>query len=354
MIVIHVGLRKSGSTSIQNFLRVNAEALRAMGVEYPPIGRTKRGTHINLSYEIRGHGGFDPKYGTLSQLFDFWRDANSKTMILSSENFEACDADQAARMKELSGAKGDPVRIVMVIRDLLDLMPSGYFQMVRTGLKTYDFDAFFDRRIRMQQVAYAATAKCWADAFGWESLQVRILDPRFLVNGDLIDDFLTVSGLDLKQDAVRALARPGLKNVSPGWRVVEAVRALYSGRHGLPDNHPLGDFALHTREQRNIVGLRGHEVGERMGWNADRGRYLTRPQAQQCLDIYRDTVESLNKYLIEALPLPLDLDARSFAERAFLPDAAHIPSKELRAFYDETARDRAARPILRVSRDEGA
>ena len=75
---------------------------------------------------------------------------------------------------------------------------------------------------------------------------------------------------------------------------------------------------------------------------AGQGRYLTRAQAQLSLDTYVGAIAALNRRLSEKLPPPPGLEARGFVEREFLPDATHIPTDELRAFYDDLG-DRLAR-----------
>ena len=39
MLYLHIGFHKAGSTTLQTFLRDNAAALAAAGVDYPEIGR---------------------------------------------------------------------------------------------------------------------------------------------------------------------------------------------------------------------------------------------------------------------------------------------------------------------------
>ncbi|MBA3810894.1 MAG: hypothetical protein H0X27_04465 [Caulobacteraceae bacterium] len=90
-------------------------------------------------------------------------------------------------------------------------------------------------------------------------------------------------------------------------------------------------------------------MGERWGWNQEKGRYLTRAQARHCLDVDAATIEALNQRLPRALPPPLDLDARGFQEREFIPDAAHTPPKELAAFYYELAKTMSQRRGLEAA-----
>jgi hypothetical protein len=337
MIVIHIGLKKTGSTSIQKFLSVNQETLRTMGVDYTRIGQGKRGNHINLFYEISGHHNFNPKYGTLADAIDCQEKNESKTMVFSSEDFESFSPENVALFHSTLTRLEDQVQIVMVIRDLITMIASEYSQKIRNGLDTVNFDTFFERRRERRAIPFVDTADSWANSFGWENLRVRILDPRHLKNGDLADDFLAIFGLDPLGVDARRLERPGVVNASPGWRVQEAVRALYDGGHRLPEGHALAMLQNDNETQRKAVGRFSRKLGEKRGWNSDRGQYLTRDQAQRCLDAHTTAVAALNEKLSEKLPQPLDLETRGFVERKFMPDASHIPDAELREFYDDLA-----------------
>ena len=210
VIVVHIGLKKSGSASIQSFLSANEDSLRGLGVDYPRLGRSKRKAHHQFANEIQGRRKFDAGAGTLSQLGDYWRGTSGRVMILSSEMFEECETAEAARLRDILGRGQDAFRIVLVLRDLVELMPSSYAQKVKYGLKTYNFDSFFNERIGHRRVNYFETASRWAEAFGWESMQIRLLDPRYLLNGDLIDDFMNLIGLEPSSAITGRLERVGV------------------------------------------------------------------------------------------------------------------------------------------------
>jgi hypothetical protein len=330
MIVLHIGLRKAGSSSIQSFLSANTEALKTQGVDYPTIGRlgTTRTAHVNLVHDLTGSGKFVADYGGLDALAARWRASDASTLILSSEIFETCSGEEAARLGDILRRGDEPFRIVLVMRPLGDLMASSYGQKVKYGAKTFDFDKFFERRILEPRVDFLHTAQAWAVAFGWDSLRLRCLHPDHLLNGDLIDDFLDLAGV-----TDRGLVRTPPENVTPGWKVLEAVRGLYTGRHGLPGDHLFAEAAWHGHEQRRTFGNLAKAVGQRRGWNADRGRYLTRAQAERCHAIYARAIGALNRTAGVSLPIPKG----EFAERPFLPSADHIAPRDLRAFYDDVA-----------------
>jgi hypothetical protein len=338
MIVIHVGLKKAGSTSIQVFLSDNEEILQKRSVEYPKIGRRGPAHH-----EIVGDIKRRPGIPVLQELSAHWTKSPHATMVLSSEMFEDANARQITALRKLllNSNKNDDFRIVIIVRDLIDLMPSSYAQRTKFGGITQDFDVFFEERMKTRRINYFQTAKRWADVFGWGSIRVRVLDRRYLLNANLLDDFMDICGIRLMEDEV-PMKRPLTCNTSPGWKTVEAVRALFGGRHGLPAEHGL---AMAVKD-KDILGLLCIHVGNKLGWNDDRGSYLTRDHAQRCFETYLRNVEAFNKQLLTPIPQPLDLEARGFRPREFLPDATCIPAADLRAFYEEVE-------TLRKSRKRG-
>ncbi len=168
MIIVHIGLRKAGSASLQAFLAANEAGLRARGADYAHIGRVgpeQRTTHVNLVHDLRGGKRYDPAYGSLETLAQAWRGSDAETLILSSEMFEDCTPDEARRLGALLRRESEPVRIVLILRHLIDLMPSSYGQKVKYGLNTYDFDSFYTSRMRQRRVNYfKTTARRWATA----------------------------------------------------------------------------------------------------------------------------------------------------------------------------------------------
>src|SRR5690606_19790842 len=92
---------------------------------------------------------------------------------------------------------------------------SFYNERCSTGRNVLPFDEFFHRFPRGGR--YAARLTNWANAFGWDRIRVRTLDPSDLVNGALIDDFEAAIGAS-------GLERPGLRRVSRPWYANEIAR----------------------------------------------------------------------------------------------------------------------------------
>jgi hypothetical protein len=333
MIVIHIGLRKSGSTSIQSFLDHNAVALKAMSIDYPVVGRMNRAAHPNFANELLGRDRFRPEIGSLSDLVKYRRSSSAEFMVISSEMFEALPPEAVGRLREILSHLREPIRIVLVIRDLVSLIPSSYAEKVRYGHKKFDFDRFFEQRRLKDRVNYFMTAKRWADVFGKENLK------SIALRQELIEDFVIAAGLP---STVTALPQPGVANAASGWRVLEAMRAFHKGFHHLPIDHALCGFAAECAPLRRAdaylhevqLETEARNVGDAMGWMQDRGAYLTLEQARWCAETYDDAVTSMNNYFQYEIPVKRGLESRDFKAREFLPTASLIPPSQLRAFYD--------------------
>ena len=333
-LVIHIGLRKAGSTTIQQFLNVNAADLKALGCDYPRVGRRARASHLNIAADVRQLKEFDPFYGGVNELKSYIDKQTTHLTIVSSEVFESASRESAEHLRDVLQPGFGESTIVLIIRDPTGLLPSSYAESVVSGRKTMEFDAFFDQIIDTRRLQYFLTAKRWALVWGWKSINVRLLDRNHMLNGDLIDDFMAAIGIDISDVRYRALRRVNSANVSPGWKVIEALRALYGAGHGLPSSHPL---VLSPRNLSDIRTIRScsQDVGDLLGWSEERGVYLTRAQAERCAEVFTETLEELNGRVPARIPMPKSLDVSAFRGRDFLPDVAMIDPAELRTFYDE-------------------
>jgi hypothetical protein len=334
MIVIHFGLRKAGSSSIQSFLKSNENYLRSLGYDYAPVGHSGGRSHLNITYEARRSEYFSPELGSLGDLKRYWRENKAKSLLISSEILEGTAQDGINLINRKLSKSDDEFRLLMIVRDLVSLITSSYSQHSKVR-GSDDFDKFFRRFVKLSRADFFNTAARWAKTFGWDQLRVRPLDKAFLLNGDLIDDFMATTGIEITADEKERLKRKQEANVSPGWRVTEALRALYDGRHGLPDNHPLLTAYLDEGAKNLLMWVKAEQIGDQLNWNVDKGRYLTRSQAQTCLDMYRRSLDSLNSHLSEPVPQPNTLEERGFVPRDVLPDVSLIPTSDLRRFYDE-------------------
>lgn len=340
MIVIHIGTPKAGSTTIQHFLRDNDDALRDLSIDYPMIGREHVEGHLKhggLKHEVKSRRRESRRSNNkLEALAEHIGEGQFRTTILSTEGFSQFNERQVIALERALSRTTSDYRIILIIRDLVDAIPSSYAELNKYRFRTDDFDSFFKVRINREDRSQLAIAERWANVFGWDAMAVRLLDPAALIDGDLLADFLASSGLDKDDPQLTALPRPPRANQSPGWRSIEAIRAVFGGRSGLPEDHALIREPLPTRrEDRKQFGSIAEAVAHEMGWDKDKGLYMTLAQATACWETFGSTIKLLNENIKQKLPAPAPLEQRGFVERPFLPDVSHIDPGELRTFYDE-------------------
>lgn len=87
-IIIHVGTHKTGTTSIQKFLRKNTDLLASDGFYIPRAGTINcHSGHHNLAWEANEDGRFDRDLGSIDDLAKELAPIDL-TAIISSEDFE--------------------------------------------------------------------------------------------------------------------------------------------------------------------------------------------------------------------------------------------------------------------------
>lgn len=140
-VYVHVGLPKTGTTSIQEFLWFNRSATEAAGVRYPGhIYNAQPHAAMDLQGE-RYRAWWEPLVdGAWQRLVDQIGDWPG-TSVISCELLATATREQAARARnDLSFAD---VHVVCTVRDLARQIPSMWQENIKNG-DTVDYSAFRD------------------------------------------------------------------------------------------------------------------------------------------------------------------------------------------------------------------
>lgn len=185
-LILHIGMPKTGTTSIQNFLTQFGERDPETGLWYPPEGRAGH-AHYGLGMAMRdgeGPEGFERILGQIDGAPD------GTTAVFSCETLSM---QQPARVLEclpdryVNSDEWD-FHMVAYIRPHLDLLLSGYQQLVRTGQAPSRVEDFLrSPRAARAQIGYALRE--YHDALG-DKLSVGALLKDRLPGGDVVADFL--------------------------------------------------------------------------------------------------------------------------------------------------------------------
>jgi len=214
--IIHIGTPKSGTTTIQSFLSLNRTALAEQGIRYAPYNygsRRKSQMDLALAGVIHSGGvlnrplqqhamgvtGHASQAAYVDGLEKQLRDGVAKwpehTYLASSEQNHAW-AGNRKRIKAFDTflrSIFDEVRYVVYYRPQDEFMLSTYSERIRRG-ELVSFETHFEQRVDNMDLYHKTNL--WAKIAGRENLTVRLLDRGVMKNGDLLDDFCDVAGLD--------------------------------------------------------------------------------------------------------------------------------------------------------------
>ncbi len=200
-LFVHIGLEKTGTTTLQHFLHDNAVALAAAGFSYLADRRAPYFSYI----------AHTPVTGALIEAPDFLPTRKLRTLpqalatlatalasepldvILSSEHLSS-RLSTPPQLEQLRAAFGTrETTIVCYVRRQDEMALSAY----STGVKAGRRDAFDHRAITPANCYFNhfETLDLWARVFGDAALRVRNVARPRLVNGDIRDDFAALVGL---------------------------------------------------------------------------------------------------------------------------------------------------------------
>ncbi|WP_397541299.1 hypothetical protein [Roseovarius salis] len=192
-LLIHVGMQKTGSTALQNFLLANRRALAGKGLHYIAHGR-KNISHNRLYRPLRGEAAGQ-----------VWREIAAETAahggalsLLSSELlFDRGIAEAMAR--HMPGALRAQARVVVYARRQDTYLEAMYKQKTKNGRENLSPQAFVDKK-GDELGDYAAVLDSFADALGADRILLRRFERGAMVDGDIVADFLSLLGLDKADD----------------------------------------------------------------------------------------------------------------------------------------------------------
>ena len=261
-VVLHIGLEKTGTTSIQSFLNDNRELLKAAGVYVPltplsDVPDTK--SHLKLSAYARAQdrpddvrlrlGITDLRHFRSQFQAAFVKEcltASCSTIVLSSEHCSSRlhHEHELEQLKRLLEMVGEPV-IVVFVRRQDEALVSAYHTAVRLG-STRKLCRPSDHEIE-EMYDYKTLCLRWANVFGKSAIRVQVFDPRFYRNPeDLINQFAAAAEIVVTPN----MGLPSIANESLDWTTIEFLRQLNGY---LP--HLLRENSLPDPRQGNLLNI---------------------------------------------------------------------------------------------------
>jgi len=214
-IFVHIGTEKTGTSSIQTFMRINRDLNTTKGIYYPHTPGTEN--HESLTVFARRQDYKDDLNKRLDlfkdeKLLSFKKNFPKKiteeinavspypdTLVFSNEHLSSrlLDKEDLKSLKQLLEGFATHIKIVVYLRRQDEFLLSTYSTSVKSGL-TETFSLPKSPESVSQRYDYLRLLDRWSEVFGRENIITRIYDTNKLYNNDVIQDFLKVIGLKLE------------------------------------------------------------------------------------------------------------------------------------------------------------
>lgn len=200
-VVLHIGLQRTGTTSIQETLDSSSNDLRRSGVNYLWSGRHRHNEeselsagHHELAWALRGGSGPVPTVCRKRADMDVWIDALEEMEqqpdachVISSEDLWLATSRQIQLLRRLLADRD--ARVVVYLREPDAWLASRYRHEVRREQTASTYGQFLSN-IRDQEATPEHQVRLWADEF---DVTVRRFED---VRGDVVGDFCRHLGID--------------------------------------------------------------------------------------------------------------------------------------------------------------
>lgn len=212
--IIHIGTPKSGTTSIQAFLRLNQAALCEQGFRCEPfdpsnlaqmelatVGVIRAGDTVQEANKRHalGVGDHASQEAYVNRYEDMLRTGAQSwaedTYLASGEQVHSwlSSPKRIAALDTFLGQFFSDVRYVVYYRPQEEFMLSTYSERVKRG-EMITFERHFEQRL--QKMNYWRKAQMWGEVVGKERFVPRLMVRDAMEGGDLLDDFCAVAGID--------------------------------------------------------------------------------------------------------------------------------------------------------------
>ncbi|MGJ0125606.1 hypothetical protein [Campylobacter coli] len=223
---VHIGIAKTGTTSIQNFLYQNKELLLKQGIFFPQsIGKKEHRAFAALNYSEYKNDWFcktnflQNKEQLLRKQKDIFGVLNNELqkssekyffdkIIISSEGIQAyLNSENEYRIlkNNLEKLNIGSIKIIIYIRNQFDLYCSLFSQRIKNGricdsIEKYagELDADYKNVYEFKK-----TIEYCAEVFGMENVIVGVFEKDSFFKNDLIEDFCNKTQIKLNNEFVK-------------------------------------------------------------------------------------------------------------------------------------------------------
>lgn len=223
---LHIGIGKTATSSIQKCLDINSDVLESQGFRYPRAFAMGKGSQRSRQLKLGAYARDDEILTDTRKVLKVKRadlpafrasveedlaqevadlPAGVDALVMSDEGLcNLAAPEELELLRDLIATQCSDIKVVVYIRRQDQHSVSQHSQHIKAGrigkkilrdTRVYQYDALLD---------------LWAEVFGAENIIPRVFERGHFVNGDVIDDFLHVCGMDPEA----GFEKPGMLNES--------------------------------------------------------------------------------------------------------------------------------------------
>jgi cytidylate kinase len=192
-IYIHVGMSKTGTTSIQQMLAKNEDLLSQSGILFPKSARKNGIGHHSLAAYIKQGKDEDHALKLQAEVSN----SKHKKVVVSSELFERMSEGKWRALGQFFSPYR--VKIIIYLRRQDDAIISMYNELVKKHALDLTFADYLKNSPRIDLLDYRKTLGVISTVFGRENMSVGIFSKTQLLEGNIGRDFSARIDLDLLQ-----------------------------------------------------------------------------------------------------------------------------------------------------------
>lgn len=185
-LILHIGLHKTGTSTIQSFLGENINEFKRYGIHIPTFSDYIK-SHPNLHHffaaQVRS-GSNETLINIIEEILK--QSGNLATVLISSEMLSAKKTD-LVYLKKMLSPYFSKIRICLYIRRQDELYCSIYNQIVKQNGISEEFDPTSVKYGRFYN--YFELLQTFEKIWSKENITVRPYNKNSFENGNIIDDF---------------------------------------------------------------------------------------------------------------------------------------------------------------------
>lgn len=237
--ILHIGMPKSGSTSIQHFLRSNASILADRGFHVPldPRNLAHLTSYAFMSWsknkdflakrKIQNPSDQEALIKSLS--VQYKKIVNSdhgddQIYVISSEHLfrRMYNYENMLQLKQFLNKYFSEITVVGLIREPGSFVVSSYSQVLKAG-SAVSFNQWVDRFLKGPVWRYYSICSLWASVFGESNCKFEVFSPSDVEKYDVVDHFCKIIGLN---DENLPNLRVSRENIKLNYRLMLAYRVI--------------------------------------------------------------------------------------------------------------------------------